>query len=332
MLFVEVVSQFANVYDHLHGFLHVGYGQEFVRSVEVQSTGKNVRAGQTFERELGSVGAAANGLNARRNACLLHSFDGYVDDVHHGVYLFAHVVVLVFDCGNGNLLTIFFTQCFGCMLEYALALLKALAVVVADDVGNCGTLHTAFYANYVIKSFVAFCALRHLFLRQRLYKLRCYADGIYHFILSIAWVYADACHLYFGTGSVEVFKFQFAQVASVHCVSPVATELFYVELVCAKSYFLVGVEAHADASMLYLRVLHEINHSLDYLGNTSLVIGSEESMAVGDDDVFAYVRFQFRELGWASDDVSLGIENNVAAIILLSPKAFAALKEYEGLK
>ena len=39
-------------------------------------------------------------------------------------------------------------------------------------------------------------------------------------------------------------------------------------------------------------------------------------------------------LVWTLGDIGVGIMAwvNVAAIILLSPKAFAALKEYEGLK
>ena len=70
---IIVRRELADLYDDLHGFLHGLYADEFVRSMEVDAAGKDVGAGQTTERQLGTISATTDGLHL---GCYAHSLHG----------------------------------------------------------------------------------------------------------------------------------------------------------------------------------------------------------------------------------------------------------------
>ena len=75
-----IMNQTADVYDSHHGLLHALDGHELVATMEVQSAGKDVGAGQSLEAELCSVGAATDGYDVAEAASFL---DGMLGDVCH---------------------------------------------------------------------------------------------------------------------------------------------------------------------------------------------------------------------------------------------------------
>ena len=121
-----------------------------------------------------------------------------------------------------------------------------------------------------------------------------------------------------GTGGVEILIFQFAHLGSVHCVGPVGTKFLHVEEVCASTNLLIGVEGDADASVRNLMVFHQIGHGFHNLCDAGLVIGAEECVAVGDDEVFAHMVQHLREHLGRGDDAFGGIEDDVTAVVVLN--------------
>ena len=67
--------------------------------------------------------------------------------------------------------------------------------------------------------------------------------------------------------------------------------------------------------MLNLVVVAQPAHSLHYLGNTSLVIGTKQSGSISHDDVLAYMCLKLRELSRARHDTLR--EHDVAAVVVL---------------
>ena len=232
--------------------------------------------------------------------------------------LLAHVVVLVTDvCGHDALAITLLED--GSQVSHAiLAFLEALAVVVANDIGERSFFHGGFDAGEMIEPFVAFGALRHLVGRHGLCKLCRDEAGIAHLILGIARMYVEALDMNGGTGGVEILIFQFAHLGSVHCVGPVGTKFLHVEEVCASTNLLIGVEGDADASVRNLMVFHQIGHGFHNLCDAGLVIGAEECVAVGDDEVFAHVVQHLGEHLGRGDDAFGGIEDDVTAVIVLN--------------
>ena len=102
--------------------------------MEVEASGEYVGAGESFERDVGSVGTSADGLDFGLDACHLHSLDGLLHDVVMGLYLLAHIIILVTDFDLDSALAVFGVDEFGHFGHHFLAGLKFLPVVVADDV------------------------------------------------------------------------------------------------------------------------------------------------------------------------------------------------------
>ena len=145
-----------------------------------------------------------------------------------------------------------------------------------------------------------------------------HASGIDHLVFRITRVYTYSCKIKFCSCRVEVLKLNFAELATVHRVSPFATELLYIKLVRTKPNFFVGVEAHANLAVLDFGVLHEVNHGLNDFGNTCFVVGAKQGVTVGNDDVFSLVLEQFGELLNRRYDASFCVEHNVCAVVILN--------------
>ncbi len=146
-------------------------------------------------------------------------------------------------------------------------------------------------------------------------KLHGNTHRINHLVLGSTGVYVQALEGDLGTGGIEVFKLQLAHGATVHRVSPVTGEFLHVEVVGTQANFLVGVEAHADVAVLHLAVLLQPFHGAQYFGDTSLVVGAEQGVTTGDDELLTYVIIHFGELLRVKRDVVLFIQHDGFAVI-----------------
>lgn len=302
--------------DDLCGFFHRGDGYKFVSAMEVEASGEYIGAGQSLERELCSVGASSDGLYFGCDAGIFHGLDGYVDDVHHWLDFLAHIIVLILDFDGGAAGK--FVVDLACeVFELFLAALETVAVVVADDVGEYSLLDGAFDGYEMIEALVAFGVLGSLPAREHDDKLVGHAYRVEHLVLGVARMNVAAFECDFCHGGVEVLIFQLAHFASVHCIGPFGAEVFYVKLVGAFAYFLVGVEGYADIAVFDLGMVHEVVDGGYYLGYSGLVVGSEQGCTVGDDEVLSFIGEQFGELRGGEDDAFGRVEGDVGAVVAL---------------
>ncbi len=261
--------------------------------MEVHSACKDIGARQSLERQLRAVRAAAYGLYLWSHAAHLHGMEHHVDDVHLRVNLLLHVVVLVLYLCHHGALAVLLTHPGSTLLHEVLAVLKLVAVVVADDIAESGVLGVCLDACEMIESLIALSGLRTLVGRQHGGKLRCQHTGINHLALGISGMHAHALDSDFRPGGIEVLKFQLAHVAAVHGVSPLAAKLLNVEVMCAHANLLVRIEGYAYVTVLHLLMVAQPAHRLYYLGNASLVVGTEKCLSVGHYQVLAHMVKQF---------------------------------------
>ena len=166
------------------------------------------------------------------------------------------------------------------MLKFLLAALKAVAVVVADNVSQLRLLHRALKADKVIESLIVLSVFRSFPPRQHDAELVGDADRVYHFVLGIAWMHVASLERNLSRRCVEILKLKLAYRSAVHRVSPVGAETLHVKLVRAQTDFLIGIERDADVTVLDFRMSLQIFHSSDNLSDTRLVVGSEQRLAV----------------------------------------------------
>ena len=157
------------------------------------------------------------------------------------------------------------------VFEFALAAFEACAVVVANDVGEHGLFHCALKANKVIEAFVAFGMFWGFPTWNHHRKLVSHSDRVEHLVLRHARVHVQAGESDFCRCCVEVFKLKFARIATVHGVSPFGTEFFHIEVVCAHTDFLVGIERDANVAVLDFGVCLEVFNGADNFSDASLV-------------------------------------------------------------
>ena len=206
---------------------------------------------------------------------------------------------MVVDLGCAGSLAIFLVELLGAVGNEFLAVFELAAVVVADDVAELGFLASALDANEVIETLIALSSLWRLVLGNHVLELYGESAGVHHLALGITGMHTYTLDLDLGASSIEVLVFEIAQVAAVNGVSPVAGKLVYIEMMSSHTDLLVRVEAYAYVAVLDFVVVAQIAHRLYDFGNTSLVVGSQQSGAVCDDDVFALMGFQLRELAHA---------------------------------
>ena len=104
--------------------------------MEVDGSSKDIGTRKSLERQLCPVCTAANGLHLGGHAGIKHRFLGALHDVHHGLYLVEHVVILVtyLNAACAGTILVIYPLCH--RTHEDLALLKELAVVVAYDIGK----------------------------------------------------------------------------------------------------------------------------------------------------------------------------------------------------
>ena len=289
--------------------------QVFVSAVEVLASGEDVRAGQSLEGKSCAVCSATDRFDHRRYAYGGNGFFGEVDDVHYRFDFLTHVVVLVtqFDlCGSFAVLGIDLAYQ---VLHLAFAVLELCAVVVTDDVVERRLFHGSAHADEMIEALITLGMFRCLETRQHDGYLIGYTHGVAHFVVGCSRVHIHAVDVYLATGGVEVLELQFAYGSAVHGVGKVATKGFDVEMVGSLTYLLVRCESHTHFAVLDLRVFDQVFHGGHYLGYSGFVVGSEEGLAVGDDDVLTLIAQYLRIFGGLENDVLRFVQNDVFAVI-----------------
>ena len=129
-------------------------------TVEVETSGKDVGAGETLEAELGTVCATSNGHYVAEATSLFDGAFGDVCNLGLVLQLAQHIIILVLHFCGHCVLSVFGVQLLGYLGHHLLALLELAAVVVANDVTEPSLFHTATHARQMEEPFVSFCCFR----------------------------------------------------------------------------------------------------------------------------------------------------------------------------
>ena len=129
-------------------------------------------------------------------------------------------------------------------------------------------------------------------------------------------MHAHTCYLHLSRSGVEVLVFYFSNLASVHGVSPFATETFHIEKMCSHSYFLIRVETHADFAVFHLGMLFQPHHCLNNFGYTGFVVGSEQRVSVCNNQILTFMRKQFGEHLWRKHATAAFGKQDVRTVVI----------------
>ena len=283
--------------------------------MEVQSAGEEVGAGKAFEREVGAVGAAADGLDLGLYPRHLHRLHRLVNDVVMRLHLLAHIIILVFHHQIHRPLSVLFVHETGHLGHHLLAGLEPGAVMVTDDIGKIGLLHAALERNEVKESFIALRVFRPGQGREHGLELLANQDGVFHLSLGVARVHIAALDVNLGAGGIEVLKLQFAHFAAVHGIGIIGPEALHIELDYAAADFLIGRKPDHDGTMLAFGMRHDVLHRVHDFGHAGLVVGPQQGGAVGGDEGLPHIMKQFGELLRLQLQAGNAFQGNGASVI-----------------
>src|SRR5690606_14468918 len=133
------------------------------------------------------------------------------------------------------------------------------------------------------------CFLWHFMVGPFSYEFVGDKNSIYHFPLGISGVYAFSAYPDLCPRGIKVFIFQFPYLAPVHGIGPIGSNSGNIEFMGPAAYFFVGGETNPYFSMLDLGILDQIFHGRDDLGNSSLVVGTQEGGTVGSNEGVSFI-------------------------------------------
>ena len=120
-----------------------------------------------------------------------------------------------------------------------------------------------------------------------------------------------------GGSRIEILELQLAHFTAIHGIGPFAAELLDIELMRSQTYFLVGIETDTDFTVFDFRMLFQIGYRRNNLRDTRFVIGTQQSLSVGDNQIFSLMVEQFRELGGRKNHFPFCAKNNILTVVIL---------------
>ena len=102
--------------------------------MEVDTSCKDVRAGETLEGQLRTVGSATDGLYLGSHTAILHRVQYNIYHVHLRINLFLHVIVLILHLCSYCTFTVLLIHLHDAFLNQSLAVFKLAAVMVTYDI------------------------------------------------------------------------------------------------------------------------------------------------------------------------------------------------------
>ena len=188
--------------------------------------------------------------------------------------------------------------------------------MVSYYIRESGGLYLSLEAYQMIEAVIAVCIFRALPCRQHVIQLHSDEYGIEHLSLCIAGMDVAALYAYCGSGSIEILVFKLSERSSVHGVGILRTELPDIEFGHAPSDFLIRSEAYHNVTVPELRMCHDILHRIHYLGDSGLVVGSEQSSPVSGNQGLSLVVRKLRELAHFKIKPLHALERNVGTVII----------------
>ena len=213
------------------------------------AAGGKVGAGQTAERQLGAVGAAANRQHLGLNAAGKVGFLGNINKLGIVTNDLGHISILLLNLDRHALLTQTLVEHRGGGINKVEFLLELGGVMVADDITRCGVIDGRRYALKVIKALVAFRILRALHVGEQRVEVAEQIACVDHTALGVARVDGLALKADGRLGGVKALPLQLADGAAVDRVGVLAAKGIDIQQLGSVADLLVRAEANAECGM-----------------------------------------------------------------------------------
>ena len=254
--------------------------------MEIFAACEQVGAGQTHIGQPCAVRAATDGDLLGGDTRICHSLLCSVDDEHDRLNFFFHIVIAVPQVQFHSAFAVFCVEEAADFFKFCLPLFKRGTVVVTDNVFQSALFHLAVHFAQVREALIAAGGFGAAVHRKQGVEFHGDVLGVDHDILGTAGVYIAAVHGDQCGGGIEILIFQLAQSATVHGVGIVGGEFFHIKAICAPSDFFIGSEADAQGGMGSL-LCHQFLCGGENGGDAGLVVSTQKSGAVGDDEMLA---------------------------------------------
>ena len=193
--------------------------------------------------------------------------------------LLCHVSILFFDLKINRSLTVFLIHGICDFFQFLLFLCKLVRIVVTHNIYKFCSFTAAVYFDQMIKSFIAFCLLRCLFLRQHHLDLTSDGSGIDHDAFGTARMHVDPLNLKNSFAGIEIFVFDLAFRTAVHGIGKICCKSFYIKMICSSADLFVRRKCKTDLSMRHITSQNVFCHRHNFC-NTCFVICSENRRSV----------------------------------------------------
>ena len=261
------------------------------------AAGGKVGAGQTAERQLRAVGAAANRQHLGLNAAGKVGFLGNINKLGIVTNDLGHISILLLNLDRHTLLTQTLVEHRGGGINKVEFLLELGGVMVADDIARCGVIDGRRYTLKVIKALVAFRILRALHVGEQRVEVAEQIACVDHTTLSVAGVDGLALKADGRLGGVKALPLQLADGAAVDRVGVLAAKGIDIQQLGSVADLLVRAEANAECGMGQRRVLSDTRDKRHDLGDACLVVCAQQRGAVAADQVLTREVIQGGKLG-----------------------------------
>ena len=293
--------------------------------MEVEAAGAEVRAGQPHIAQRCAIGAAADGAFDRCKACCADRLAGVFDQMEVRLDFLQHIIIAVLDVQLHGTGAVALVEAVCNMLHLGLAGGKLGGIVVTHDVAQMRGGHIALHAGQVEEALAALGMLRAGESGQCGVKFHSHILGVDHRVLRAAGVDTEAVDGHDRGGGVEVLVADLTDILAVNGVGVGCTEALYIKQACALADLLIGGEADAELAVgaVFSDDALQCGHDL---GNTGLVIRTQQRGAVGRDEGLALHLAQEREDLRVKHRAGSGQRDGLAIVILvnLRPDVLAA--------
>ena len=168
----------------------------------------------------------------------------------------------------------------------------------------------------MVITFAAVNVLAGLCFGNQLVELAPYGDSVDHLILGAAGMYLNAMNGDVCVSRVEGLGVYLAGGLAVKGVGEIGVEIAYIVILAAFADLLICSKANLDGAVLYFRMGCKVFDHVHDLCNAGLVIGAQQSGAVGNNKVLTYVVEHMLEYFGPHYNVLFLVEHDILAVIV----------------
>ena len=181
------------------------------------------------------------------------------------------------------------------MAECIFSSLKAVCIMIADNIFSDGISFVAVNTQKMVKSFVLFGISRNLISWKHIVDICCYENRIDHDIFCRSGMNILPVDFKFCFTGIEILVLDLAFSISVHCIGNFSIKSFKIEMSSTASAFFIRCKCYAQRSVRNLFFLNAFDHCHD-LCDSGFVISSENGCAVRSDQCTSFQICQMRKV------------------------------------